>query len=193
VEVFSVIDAKVEAEIVARVMAGDERAEEELFLKYRRGVAIILNHATDNSPAAADLCQDTFRITFQKIKNGELREPGKLPAFIWKVVHNLVTDHFRKLRTHQISNLEEAEDVADSSPDQLDMVLEKEKAALVRRVLGYMESERERQALYRFYIAEENKERVCADLGLTAKQFNLIIFRARKHFRKLYEKMVSGK
>ncbi len=187
------IDARVEAELVARVMAGDERAEEELFLKYRRGVAIILNHSTDNSPAAADLCQETFKITFQKIKNGELREPGKLPAFIWKVAHNLVTDHFRKLRTHQISSIEEVEDITDATPDQLDMILEKEKAALVRRVLSDMESERERQALYRFYIAEENKERVCADLGLTTKQFNLIIFRARKHFRKLYEKMASGR
>ncbi|HEY7544057.1 MAG TPA: sigma-70 family RNA polymerase sigma factor [Blastocatellia bacterium] len=192
-EVFSLIDAKVEAELVAKVMAGDERAEEELFLKYRRGVAIILNQATDNSPAAADLCQETFRITFQKIKQGKLREPGKLPAFIWKVTHNLVIDHFRRLRARDISNIEEAEEIADAKPDQLALLMEEEKKMLVRQVLGEMESERERQALYRFYIMEESKERICASLNLTAKQFNLVIFRARRHFRQLYEKMVSGK
>jgi RNA polymerase sigma-70 factor (ECF subfamily) len=192
-EVFSVIDAKIEAELVARVSAGDERAEEELFLKYRRGVTIILNQATDHSPAVADLCQETFRITFQKIKNGSLREPGKLPAFIWTVAHNLVTDHFRRLRAHQAAGIEEAEYIADSKPDQLERLLEKEKAALIRRVIADMESERERLALYRFYIAEESKERICADLKLSKQQFNLIIFRARRHFKELYEKMISGK
>ncbi|MEW6208080.1 MAG: sigma-70 family RNA polymerase sigma factor [Acidobacteriota bacterium] len=192
-EVFSVIDAKIEAELVARVRAGDERAEEELFLKYRRGVTIILNQATDHSPVVADLCQETFRITFQKIRDGSLREPGKLPAFIWTVAHNLVTDFFRRMRARQTADIEEAEDIADAKPDQLERLLEQEKAALVRRVIADMESERERQALYQFYIAEESKERICANLRLTTRQFNLIIFRARRHFKELYEKMISGK
>ena len=37
-------------------------------------------------------------------------------------------------------------------------------------------------------IAEEDKERICADLGLTSMQFNSVISRALKRFKELYLK-----
>jgi RNA polymerase sigma-70 factor (ECF subfamily) len=190
-EVFSRIDAKTEAELVARVRAGDERAEEELYVRYKRGVAIIISQATNDSSSVPDLCQETFRITLQRIKQGKLREPEKLPAFIWKVAQNLVIDHFRRLRAGSYTDIEDAEHISDPRPTQLESLLQKEKAAGILRALDEMSSERDRQVLYRFYILEESKKEICADLGLTSLQFNLVIFRARKQYKKLYEKIVG--
>jgi RNA polymerase sigma-70 factor (ECF subfamily) len=42
--------------------------------------------------------------------------------------------------------------------------------------------------LYRFYVAEEDKQKICDDLGLTTLQFNLVLFRARARYKELYEK-----
>jgi RNA polymerase sigma-70 factor, ECF subfamily len=58
-------------------------------------------------------------------------------------------------------------------------LLQKEKAGIVRRILNEMTNERDIQALFRFYLAEDDKEQICADLGLTNLQFNLVLHRAR--------------
>lgn len=173
-------------------MNGDESAEEELFERYRRGVAIIIGRATAGRPVAADLCQETFRITLQKIRRGELFEPAKLPAFLWGVAHNLVIDHFRKSRADIHLEIEAAEQLPDSGPNQLDELLQRERSEVVRRVLDDL-SQRDREVLYRFYIAEDDKKEICADMGLTSLQFNLVLFRARKQYRKLFERQVGNK
>jgi DNA-directed RNA polymerase specialized sigma24 family protein len=47
---------------------------------------------------------------------------------------------------------------------------------------------RYRQLLLRFYINEESKEVICADLGLTPKQFDNVLHRARNSYKELYLK-----
>ena len=37
-------------------------------------------------------------------------------------------------------------------------------------------------------MAEDDKERICRDLGLTAVHFNRVLFRARERFKELYRK-----
>ena len=49
-------------------------------------------------------------------------------------------------------------------------------------------SARDRQAPLRFYLEEEDKERICQDLRLTSLQFNRVLHRARERFRELYER-----
>jgi RNA polymerase sigma-70 factor, ECF subfamily len=59
---------------------------------------------------------------------------------------------------------------------------------MVRRLLQEM-SERDRQILYRFYIAEEDKDRICADLQLSSLHFNRVLHRARERYRDLYKSL----
>ena len=47
---------------------------------------------------------------------------------------------------------------------------------------------RDREVLFRFYLAGETKGRICARLGLSGTQFNLVIHRARLRFRALVER-----
>ena len=64
--------------------------------------------------------------------------------------------------------------------------LRSELAEIVRRVLSEMTSERDRQVLFRFYIAGDGKDAICRDLGLTSLHFNRVLFRARERYRELY-------
>jgi RNA polymerase sigma-70 factor, ECF subfamily len=189
--VFRNIDGQYESELVSRIRDGDKQAEEDLFRRYHRAVMIIINQAWKNCPLADDLCQETFHITLRRIKAGALNEPQKLPAYIWGVAQKLVIQNLRKRASKNIEGVEKAEQFPDPTPSQLDTMLQKEKAKLARRVLEELRSERDRQVLYRFYIAEDSKEEICADLGLTAEQFNLVLFRARSQYRKLYEKFAA--
>jgi RNA polymerase sigma-70 factor (ECF subfamily) len=55
-------------------------------------------------------------------------------------------------------------------------------------VLAELPSERDRQVLFRFYLAEEDKDQICKDLGLSSLHFNRVVFRARERYRDLYLK-----
>jgi RNA polymerase sigma-70 factor, ECF subfamily len=71
--------------------------------------------------------------------------------------------------------------------------LQREKDDIVRQILKAMANERDMQVLFRFYLAEQDKNQICADLGLTSMQFNLVIHRARERYRELYERAMRNK
>jgi RNA polymerase sigma-70 factor (ECF subfamily) len=116
-----------------------------------------------------------------------LREPQKLSGFTCNIARFLAIGHLRQ--TRRIQPLEEPSSlVPDPKANPLNKLLEEEKTKVVRLVLREMTQARDREVLRRFYLEEEDKERICADLGLSSLQFNRVLFRARERFRELYER-----
>lgn len=62
---------------------------------------------------------------------------------------------------------------------------------MIRRVLNGLTTDRDREVLFRFYINEERKEQICADLGLSDLHFNRVLHRARQRYKELYEKFTG--
>jgi RNA polymerase sigma-70 factor (ECF subfamily) len=181
-------DASDAADLVSRIRVGDPEAEVELVERYGRGVMMILRRAARNAAVSDDLYQDTFRIALEKIRQGELREPEKLAAFICSVARNLAIDYFRRTARHQsLTKIAESDRPHYFAPNPLEVLLQEERAALVRQVIDELPTDRDRQLLFRFYIAEDDKERICADLGLTSLHFNRVLHRARERYKELYE------
>jgi RNA polymerase sigma-70 factor (ECF subfamily) len=185
------VDTTQPAELVARILAGEKTAEAELVQRYKRGLSIILNRATGDRSLSEDLCQDTFQITLEKIRRGDIREPERLSGFICNLARNLATDHFRKSRrTQAFEDTDGADLIPAPAPSQLDRLMREEQAKMIRRLLAEL-SERDRQILLRFYIQEEDKEQICADLQLTSLHFNRVLHRARERYRERMERQKS--
>jgi len=181
-------------DLVSRIRAGDRQAEADFVERYSRGVMIIIRREVHNGAVAEDIYQETFRIGLGKIRQGDVREPRRLSGFICGVARNLVIDYFRHAARHEsMTEIEEAAHLPHPASDQLQELLRKEKADLVRQVLKEMPNERDIQVLYRFYIADDEKEQICADLGLTSLHFNRVLHRARERFRELYERAMRDK
>ena len=177
--------------LVARILAGEKAAEGELVQQYSRGVSIILNRATGDRSLSEDLSQETFQLTLEKIRRGEVREPEKLSGFICSLARNLATDHFRRSRrSEQVADPNEAGLIPATSPSQLDHVLQTEKSKRVRQLLAEL-SERDREILQRFYIEDEDKDTICTDLKLSSLHFNRVLHRARERYRELYRRLES--
>ena len=156
---------------------------------YGRGVAILLDRHTNGRPEAEDLFQDTFRLALEKLRRGELREPAKLPGFLAGIARSLAIEHFRKTaRRKTEADSEALLDAPFSGSSQLEDLARRESAGLVRQVLGELGNDRDRQILLRFYLAEEDKDRISADYGLTSLQFNRVLHRARQRYRELFER-----
>lgn len=177
-------------ELVARILAGERSAEQELVQRYSRGVSMILHRSTGDRSLAEDLSQDTFRIALEKIRRGDVREPERLSGFVCNIARNLAIDHFRHRRRLEVfDGTEEIGSIPAPAPSQLDHILRQEEAKLVRQLLHELQPERDREILYRFYIAEEEKAQICADLKLTSLHFNRVLHRARQRYKELYEEL----
>jgi RNA polymerase sigma-70 factor (ECF subfamily) len=182
----------VAAQIVDRIRAGDPSAEEELVRRFSRGLSIILRRAAADATLAEDLHQETFRVALAKIRAGEVRDPSRLAGFLASLARNLAIEHFRRRPPGGASlDADAVAHPASARAGPLDLLLKGEQAELARRVLADLPSERDRQVLFRFYVAEDDKRDICADLGLTSLQFNRVLFRARQRYRELYEKAVD--
>jgi RNA polymerase sigma-70 factor (ECF subfamily) len=175
------------ATLVCRIRAGDQAAEEELVRRYARGLLLMLSANVADASAVEDLRQEALKRILEKIRAGEIREPEKLPGFVCSVARNVALEHFRgALRSRADQGLDEAAAVADTTPDAMQDLLLAETRRIVQRVLSEVTPPRYRQILYRYYVAEEDKARICADLGLSSLHFNRVLNRARDRYRELY-------
>ena len=175
------------SDLVARIRGGDRAAEAELVARYSRGITMILRRAANSHPIADDLYQDVFLRATEKIRAGEVRDPARLSGFIAGLARNLAIDYFRR-NPNAASDSRSGAAILDESAGPLERVLRMEDERCVRQVMADLPSARDRQVLFRFYLDEDDKERICADLELTSLQFNRVLHRARERFRELYQR-----
>lgn len=187
-------EPEVAADLVRRIHGGrihgggDVAAETALFERYSRGLLYMLRRMAGDPALADDLHQETFRVVIERLRERGLEEPERLAGFLHRTAKNLFIGGYRKgVRRKTEGEIDGLETVADPADDPHQQAVRQEESALVRRLIGELETDRDRQILYRFYIAEEDKERICADLDLSSLHFNRVLFRARQRFKDLLE------
>jgi RNA polymerase sigma-70 factor (ECF subfamily) len=181
------------AELVGRIQRGDREAEADFVRRYQRGVAVIVARACRDRRPVEDLCQEVLSTALEKIRAGAVRGPERLSGFVAGLARMIVLDHFRKEGTRSALEARMPPPPQAAPALALEQLLREEKALLVRAVLNELESDRDREILFRFYIAEEEKDRICRDLALTPLHFNRVLFRARERYRTLYRQWTAGR
>lgn len=182
-------------DLVRRIAAGDRRAEAELVKLYGEGLVFLLRRWTRDREAAEDVYQETFRRGIEKLRRGELRDPLSLPSFLRGLARNLSIDYYRgrSRQGRRERPIEEGEEPPDDRAEQLGSLLREERVALVRRLVGELPRQRDREVLFRFYLDEEDRERIQLDLGLSSTELNMVLFRARRRCQALFEKALGGR
>jgi len=177
-------------DLVRRIVSGEPAAEAELVDRFSRALSFLLRRLTRDDTAAEDLYQETFRLVIEKVRNGELREPERLPGFVSSMARNLFLGSVRRggRRQKWQGDSEAAETAPDPAPGQLARLLAKERAMAVRGVLAELKNDRDRAILSRYYISGEDKEDICRDLELSDLHFNRVLFRARQRYKELFER-----
>lgn len=176
------------AELVHRISAGDPQAEAELVARYGPVLKHLVARWSRDPATAEDLVQETLGLALRKIRDGEVRQPESLGAFLHSLAKNQCIQLYRRTanRPERHEPLDEVR-LPEARPGQLAGLLQREKIGLIRRVLAELRPERDRQVLFRYYIAEERAETICADLGLTAEHFYRVLHRARQRYKALFQ------
>lgn len=182
-------EAEVATGLARRIAVGDSAAEGELVARYSQGLSYLLRRLTGSPELAEDLHQETFRIVLTRLRQRGLDDPAGLAAFLRGTARNLVVAERRKWsRRKTEGDEEELSQAIHPAPGQLSSVLLDEEARTVRQLIRELPTARDRELLLRFYVAEEEKESICAHLALDRQHFNRVLFRARQRFKELFER-----
>lgn len=177
------------------MIAGDKRAEGEIYARYFRGTLRFLHTelrrlGVNDAELAEDLAQDTFVTVIGKLRNPAqgLEEPQKLASYILGIARNLARA-WRRKRTRQQTepDLPSIERVQATHGNPVKQLESMELATLVRNVLKELPVERDREILRRVYLSDQDKQRICEDLAIEVTHFNRVIYRARRRLRGLME------
>lgn len=172
-------------DLVVRIEDGDSVAESELVERYARGIRLILLKRTGNPQVASDLCQDTFVVALRKLRAGHLRNRHSVAAFIRQIAVNVSIDHFRREQryVHPSDGIIPSDLThKDQQSDEVDEGIVK---MAIDGALDRLAVPRDREILRRFYLADEGKEEICRDLGLSTTHFDRVLYRAKKRMREM--------
>ncbi len=184
----STLDAAAATDLVHRIAAGEEQATNELVERCGATLRFLARRFTRDEADAEDLYQETLIIAVEKIQRKEVREPARLAGFLRALAKNLSIQRYRRKRysvERPAESLPEAADQRQTSP--LGGLLDRERSQLTRRLLAELNVPRDRDVLFRYYIAEHGSAQICRDLNIEAEHFYRVLHRARQRYRRLWE------
>jgi RNA polymerase sigma-70 factor, ECF subfamily len=100
-----------EVALAVRIQGGDTRAEGRLAELYNKRIFVMALARTRDREVARDLTQDVLMAVLQALRNGQVREPERLTAFVYGTARNLVNNYFRS-RAQQAEFESLSEDLA---------------------------------------------------------------------------------
>lgn len=84
--------------LVKLYVKGNEEALKALIMRHKQRVYSHIYLLVRNRELTEDFFQDTFVKVIQSLKGGHYYEDGKFGAWVIRIAHNLVIDHFRRAK-----------------------------------------------------------------------------------------------
>lgn len=146
-------------ELVQLYADGNTAAFDILLLRYKRKVFSYIMLSVKDSDLANDIFQDTFIKAVTTIRNRKYAEMGKFSAWIMRIAHNLIIDHYRRNVADNMVSGEQEDDMGHTVFDSLpvydrsmeDVMVENQVLEDVKQLV-YMLPESQRSVLLmRFY------------------------------------------
>jgi RNA polymerase sigma factor (sigma-70 family) len=91
-------DLRSDNELVKNFTEGDRNSIEVLITRHKNRVFSYILLIVKNQELAEDIFQDTFIKVIRSLKRGKYTENGKFVSWVLRIAHNLVIDHFRKVK-----------------------------------------------------------------------------------------------
>ena len=192
-----------EAAFVARLVARDEGAFNELVVTYQRRVFALVFRMLGRREEAEDLAQEVFVQVFKAI--GNFRGDSKLSTWIYRIAINLCKNRAKYNRVRHAGEQDELEEVAErvplgearranvgqvERPDE--MVAGKQVELIVQRAILQVEDSF-RQCLVLRDVEELSYEEIGEITGLPPGTVKSRIFRARAQLKELVERELGEK
>lgn len=135
--------------LVAAYANGNNEAFDVILKRHQSRVFSYILHIVKNKDIADDIFQETFVKAIMTIKQGRYSENGKFSAWISRIAHNLIIDHYRQEKSENTVSADDDEndllnrrDLCDENIEDL-MITDQIHADVKRIVKALPESQRE--------------------------------------------------
>ncbi len=194
---------ELEAKLIERLIARDERAFNELVHTYGRRVSALVFRMLGNKAEAEDLVQEVFVQVFKAIST--FRGESKLSTWIYRIAVNLCKNRTKYLRVRHSNEQDELEAVAERVPlaearHGTTAVIERPDEALggkqVEKIVQDAIQKIDptfRECLILRDVEELSYEEIEEITGLAAGTVKSRIFRARAQLKEMVERELGEK
>ena len=95
--------------LVTAYAKGDNRAFDNLLRRHQSRVFTYILNIVKNRDIADDIFQETVVKAITTIKQGRYTDAGKFSAWITRIAHNLIIDHFRQEKSENTVSVDQEE------------------------------------------------------------------------------------
>lgn len=149
-------------ELVDLYIAGDESPLEVLIARHKKRVFSYVMMVVRDRHLAEDIFQDTFIKVIQTLKRGSYNDEGKFLPWVLRIAHNLVIDHFRRLKRMPMVDGGEEYDIFDIVPIRTgnveDKMVKGQMREDLRKAIEQLPSEQREVLVMRHYFDMSFKE-----------------------------------
>jgi RNA polymerase sigma-70 factor (ECF subfamily) len=156
------------------------------------GVRAMILRMTRDPTLTSDLTQDVLIAVVVALREGRIRQPDALAAYMHQSARHIVYAAHRKAQPIALAELPEQDESLwrERTLTPLEHCEEDELRRIAHEVLAELPAQRDRDLLIGYYIDGAGKSELMQRLGLGADQFDKVIFRARSRMReRLREKL----
>ncbi len=150
-------------ELIQGFINGEQSCFEQIIKRHKNKVFAYISLYIRDQALAEDIFQDTFMKVIQSVKSGKYQDNGKFISWVMRIAHNLIIDHFRRIRQmNTISNDEYESDLFNSrkfaestvEDDMIKRQIQKD----VRKMISHLPDDQREVVILRHYAGLSFKE-----------------------------------
>lgn len=177
---------------VERLQAGDFRTQEHFVAYFSELIQLKLRSRLNSLQAIEDVRQETFTRVFAALRDGKIRQPDRLGAFVNSMCNNVLLEHYRASSRDESLDDEEQPEIPAANIDVLGAIANRQMAEKIRKILDEM-PERDRRLLREVFLEERDKNEVCNDFGVDREYLRVLLHRAKLAFKSLYLNNIASR
>ena len=176
-----------DAQLIQRILQGDQDAFSPLVKKYQKGVHTLAWRKIGDFHIAQEITQDTFLKAYQKL--GTLKNPNQFPGWLYVIASNLCLDWLRRSRlpieSLDADNTNEVDKVSYSKylAEKQEADADETRREVVKELLKKL-PESERTVIMLHYLGEMTIKAVSEFLGVSQNTVKSRLSRARNRLKK---------
>lgn len=150
-------------ELLTRFVKGEQSCFEKLIKRHKNKVFAYISLYIRDQALAEDIFQDTFLKVIQSVKCGRYSDNGKFLSWVMRIAHNLIIDHFRRIKQmNTISNDNYESDLFNSrqfaEENIEDNMVKKQIHQDVRKMISHLPDDQREVVILRHYAGLSFKE-----------------------------------
>jgi RNA polymerase sigma-70 factor, ECF subfamily len=181
-----------DATYVENLCAGDCQTQEHFVAYFSELLKLKLRSRLQSSHAIEDVCQETFARVFSVLRrDGGLRQPERLGAFVNTVCNNVLFEQYRSAGRSESLDAEGAPEPEAKGADALDLVSARQIKEKVREILLRLPP-RDRSLLKAIFLDERDRDEVCRQFGVERDYLRVLLHRAKQEFKVEFVKHIGN-